>query len=216
MSLLDDEIRKLQCMQQVCGSEIFVSESMDVEMQIAEAPHSDVINAEDHMKLSPETMTTIKPLHSMLVAIHCDNQSKAYISMRDKAGSNHTYLLKECAGVSFKNTILYAFLYQNVRNEVRIGIFDTQLTENDLQICSESPLERHMAIHDLLASCPDKSKIFQAHWAGYKLACQAITSDSHWGDGCIDFKSESLVFLPQTTKQQAKYDIFPWKFSGVE
>ena len=54
MSLLDDEIRKLQCMQQVCGLEIFVSESMDVEMQIAEAPHSHVINAEDHMNLSPE------------------------------------------------------------------------------------------------------------------------------------------------------------------
>ena len=47
MSLLNDEIRKLQCMQRVCGSEIFVSESMDVEMQIAEAPHSHVINAED-------------------------------------------------------------------------------------------------------------------------------------------------------------------------
>ena len=216
MSLLNDEIQKLQCMQQVCGSEMFVSESTDVEMQIAEAPHSDVITAEDHMKLLPETMTTIKPLHSILVTIQWGNDSKAYISMRDKAGSNHTYPLTADVGTSFKNTILYAFLYQNMRKEVRIGIFDTQATENDLQICSESPLERHMAIHDLLASFPDKSKLFQAHWAGYKPACQAITSDSHWGDGCIDFKSESLVFLPQSTKQQANFDSFPWQFSGAE
>ena len=189
---------------------------MDVEMQIAEAPHSDFISAEDHMKFFPETMTTLKPLHSILVTIQWDNDCKAYISMRDMAGSNHTYRLKAGVGVSFKNTILYAFLYQNMRNEVRIGIFDTQATEKDMQICSDSPLERHMAIHDLMASFPDQSRLFQAHWAGYKSICQTITSDSHWGDGCIDFKSESLVFLPQTTKQQANYDSFPWQFSGVE
>lgn len=185
-------------------------------MQIAEAPQSNVINADDHSNLSPETMTTIKPLHSILVTIQWDNHSQACISMRDKLGNNHTYSLKAGTGASLKNTILYAFLYQNTRNEVRIGIFDTRATENDLQICCEAPLERHVAIHDLLASFPDKSDLFKAHWAGYKLACQAITSDSQWGDGCIDFKSESLVFLPLSTKQQANFDSFPWQFSDVE
>ena len=215
MSLLNDQIRKLQCMQHVCGSEIFVSESTDVAMQIAEAPHSDVLTTENHMKIFPETMTTIKPLHSILVTIQWDNESKAYISMRDKAGSNHTYRLKTGVGVSFKNTILYAFLYQNVRNEVRIGIFDTQATEEDMQICSDSPLERHITIHNLMAKNQDQSQLFQAHWAGYKSACHAITSNSHWGGGCIDFEAEALVFLPQTTKHQVNFDSFPWQFSSA-
>ena len=206
MSLLNDDIEKLQCIQKVCGSEILLSE-----MKFAPAPQINLIDTNTHDNLHVETMTTLRPMNSILVTMQWDKDGQAFITMNDDCMDiKHTYALQENTNVSFKNTILYAFLYKNNHNLVRIGIFDAQATENDDDISKQAPLVRVQEIYSLLGF-QDKSNLMQLHWAGYKQYCQDITHAR-----LIDFKAEALVFLPEATKEDVTFDSFPWQFNRVQ